>query len=57
MSTNKIEVEMQVLTARQVDDHNGWSTFDVYSDETGLIGNYIADNAEDAIEQAQEDVL
>lgn len=51
------ETTYQILTAKQSADHNGWSTFDVCSDETGLVGNYLAENEQDAIEQAREDVL
>lgn len=47
---------MQVLTARRAGDHNGYATWDVYSDEIGYIGNYLGQDAEDAIEQAREDL-
>ena len=47
----------QKLTAQQVaDTWTGYSTFDVFSDELGFVGNYLADNPADAIELAREDL-
>lgn len=48
---------MQILTAKRVADHNDFPTYDVSSDETGFIGNYLAEDEADAIEQARENVL
>ena len=48
--------DMQKLTAKRVGDERGWPTFDVFSDEVGFIGNFIARDAEDAIEQARDNL-
>lgn len=50
--------EMQILTARYIgwDDRRG-SVYEVTSDELGVVGTYAAEDEEDAIGYAREDLL
>ena len=50
-------MNMQLLTAKRAGDHNGHPTWDVFSDELGLVGNYFGYYACDAIAEAREDLL
>lgn len=47
---------MQTLEARRAGDDRGHPTWDVSSDELGLLGNFIAETAEDAIAEARADL-
>jgi hypothetical protein len=52
--TTTQNTDMQVLTARRVaDTPDGWPTWDVYSDELGLLGNYVTSGCADHLDREE----